>query len=101
MTEALYIDKCDRNTAMAAMAKGLRTKQPLNDAYEMMLGFFPANISVNHDALKAAVAVFGEVRPELAERAKNFATDSVVDDSLMQEVLADPAMKPVLGACSS
>jgi len=100
MSEALYIYKCDRKTAMAAMAKGLRTKQPLNDAYEMMLGFFPPNLSINHDALKAAVAVFGEVRPDLAERAKNFDTDSVVDDSLMKEVLADPTMKPLLGACS-
>ncbi len=99
MTEALYVYKCDKKTALAAMAKGLRTTRSLNEAYEMMLGYYPKDISPNRDALKAAVAVFAEVRPDLGERAKTFDIDSVTDYSLMHEVLADAAMKPFLGAC--
>jgi ABC-type nitrate/sulfonate/bicarbonate transport system substrate-binding protein len=101
MTEALHIYKCDKKTAIAAMSKGLRTTRSLNEAYDMILGYYPKDISPNRDALKAAVAVFGEVRPDLGERARTFDIDSVVDYTLMQEVLADSAMKPFLGACRS
>ncbi|MGE5303004.1 MAG: ABC transporter substrate-binding protein [Alphaproteobacteria bacterium] len=101
MTEALHLYKCDKKTALASMGKGLRTTRSLSEAYDMMLGFYPQTISPNRDALKAALAVFTEVRPDLAERAKTFDIDSVADYSLMQDVLADPAMKPFLGACHS
>ncbi len=53
------------------------------------------------DALKAALAVFTEVPPDLAERAKTFDIDTVADYSLMRDVLADPSMKPFLGVCHS
>lgn len=99
MTEALHVYKCDKKAALAAMSKGLRTTRSLNEAYDMMLGYYPRDISPNRDALKAAVAVFAEVRPDLGERARTFDIDSVVDYTLMQEVLADPGMKPFLGAC--
>lgn len=99
MTEALYVYKCDRKSALASMGKGLRTTSSLNEAYDMMLGFYPQNISPNRDALKAALSVFVEVRPDLAEKSKSFDIDTVADYSLMQEVLADPAMKPFLGGC--
>lgn len=99
MTEALHVYKCDRKSALASMGKGLRTTRSLNEAYEMMLGFYPQNISPNRDALKAALSVFTEVRPDLAEKSRSFDIDTVADYSLMQEVLADPAMKPFLGGC--
>ena len=99
MTEALHLYKCDKKAALASMSKGLRTTRSLNEAYDMMLGFYPQTISPNRDALKAALAVFTEVRPDLAERATTFDIDSVADYSLMQDVLADPAMKPFLGSC--
>jgi len=99
MTEALHVYKCDRKAALASMGKHLRTAKLLNEAYDMMLGFYPQNISPNRDALKAALSVFVEVRPDLAEKSKSFDIDTVVDYSLMQEVPADPAMKPFLGGC--
>lgn len=99
MTEALHVYKCDRNAAIASMGKHLRTSQSLNEAYEMMLGFYPKNISPNRDALKAVLSVFAEARPDLAEKAKVFDIDTAVDYSIMQEVLADPAIKPALGPC--
>lgn len=99
MTEALYVYKCDKKAAMASMGKHLRTDRGLNDAYEMMLAFYPQNLSPNREALKAALAVFNDVRPDLAEKARTFDIESVVDDSVMHEVLADPGMKAFLGAC--
>lgn len=99
MTEALHVYKCDKNAAIASMGKHLRTSQSLNEAYEMMLGFYPQNITPNRDALKAVLSVFAEARPDLAEKAKAFDIDTAVDYSIMQDVLADPAIKPALGPC--
>lgn len=99
MTEALHVYKCDKNAAIASMGKHLRTSQSLNEAYEMMLAFYPQNISPNRDAIKAVLSVFVEARPDLAEKAKAFDIDTAVDYSVMQDVLADPAIKPALGPC--
>ncbi len=99
MTEALYMYKCDKKAAIASMGKHLRTDRGLKEAYEMMLAFYPENLNPSREALRAALAVFNDVRPDLAEKTRTFDIESVVDDSVMHEVLADPGMNPFLGAC--
>ena len=99
MTEALHLYKCDRKAAIASMSRGLRTTRSLDAAYDMILGFYPTNISPNREALKAALAVFTEVRPDLSDKARTFDINSVTDYTLMQEVLADTGMQPYLAAC--